>query len=151
MNFPEFKMIDVICSQETDEIVTRSFVDPTSSLFKHHFPGRPLLPGTIQTELMAQAASFNQMIDGDFEALSILAAIKSASFRKEVIPDCTLLCRAKRFYQSPSQARYDAELWLGDSLVSNARLVIASIEFADEDTRTRTKNDIQSKFAAIKQ
>ena len=39
-------------------ITAKYFTRPDLEIFKGHFPGRPIFPGVIQVEMMAQASSF---------------------------------------------------------------------------------------------
>ena len=63
-------------------------------IFKGHFPGRPILPGVIQVEMMAQASSFylaelypqacNNSID------VALLSLEDVKFRRPIFPETQL-------------------------------------------------------------
>jgi 3-hydroxyacyl-[acyl-carrier-protein] dehydratase len=71
-----------------------SFNEP---FFQGHFPEFSIMPGVMQIEAMAQAASFSlyPYIEEDFERLSrdfqcILVGVDAVRFRKPVVPGDTL-------------------------------------------------------------
>ena len=65
------------------------------SVFQGHFPGQPILPGVIQIEMMAQAASFLivHCLTKPIEQVKIdvqLLGVMSAKFRKPITPPMVL-------------------------------------------------------------
>lgn len=75
--------------------VCRFRVDNSVKVLEGHFPGHPILPGVVQVEMMAQAASFlvTQTISRPLDEVKIdvaLLGIDSARFRKPVIPPMDL-------------------------------------------------------------
>ena len=61
-------------------------VSETEDYFQDHFPGFPVVPGVLLTEMMAQAAG--KCLDSERKprGRAMLAQIKSASFREWVGP-----------------------------------------------------------------
>ncbi len=61
--------------------------------FQGHFPGRPIMPGVLQVEAMAQAAAIlaiETMDLADSGKLVYFMAIENAKFRAPVEPGCLL-------------------------------------------------------------
>lgn len=61
-------------------------LSPAEELFQDHFPGFPVVPGVLLTEMMAQAAGKCLFAENPERGRPMLAQIKSASFRDWVRP-----------------------------------------------------------------
>ena len=66
--------------------------------FKGHFPGKPIVPGVIQTEIIAQTScllisSLDKNMKGDQIDLALMS-IDRAKFRRPVLPGMNLLVEA---------------------------------------------------------
>ena len=85
-----FLLIDRIISIAPGESITAvKNVTNNEPFFQGHFPGRPVMPGVLIIEAMAQAGgvlSHATMIDVDPKPLYFLAAINNSRFRKTVLP-----------------------------------------------------------------
>ena len=63
-------------------------------IFKGHFPGRPILPGVIQVEMMAQASSFclselyQETRNSSIEVA--LLSLENVKFRRPIFPEMQL-------------------------------------------------------------
>lgn len=82
-----FILVDRIRSMTPGrEIVAEKTLGPEEELFRDHFPGFPVVPGVLLTEMMAQTAG--KCLDAEFlpRGRAMLAQIKSASFRDWVRP-----------------------------------------------------------------
>ena len=69
-----------------ERIVAEKDVKPEEDYFRDHFPGFPVVPGVLLTEMMAQAAG--KCLDAEKlpRGKAMLARIRSASFRQWVCP-----------------------------------------------------------------
>lgn len=67
------------------------FIAPDEDYFRDHFPGFPVVPGVLLTEMMAQAAGKCLAAEGVSRGRPMLAQIKSASFREWVSPGKTVI------------------------------------------------------------
>ncbi len=89
-----FLWVDRITAETDDSLEAEKYIDPSLPLLAGHFPGRPVLPGVIIIEALVQAAAM--MLAGRGEGgLPVLARIRSARFRREVVPGDLLVLKAR--------------------------------------------------------
>lgn len=85
-----FLMIDrVIECRAGDSITAIKNVTNNEPFFQGHFPGRPVMPGVLVIEAMAQAGgvlSHVTMHDVEPKPLFFLAGVNNARFRRTVLP-----------------------------------------------------------------
>jgi 3-hydroxymyristoyl/3-hydroxydecanoyl-(acyl carrier protein) dehydratase len=67
-------------------IVATHRVDPRSFPFAHHFPLRPVLPGSLLLECIAQVGGLLLEASWDFERKALPAYFMNAKFRRAVLP-----------------------------------------------------------------
>ena len=58
--------------------------------FPGHFPHRPIMPGVLQVEAMAQAGAVAAHREGSEAQDVVIASVKNARFRRPVVPGDTL-------------------------------------------------------------
>ena len=104
-------------------------VDPDEEYFKDHFPGFPIVPGVLLSEMMAQCAG--KCLDAETldRGKAMLARITRADFRHWVQPgqDCILFSKIKK-----SRPQYaTAETWIEvlDIKVCSAELMFSFMPF----------------------
>lgn len=85
-----FLMIDRITAITVGESITAiKNVTNNEPFFQGHFPGKPVMPGVLVIEVMAQAGgvlSHVTLIDVEPKPLFFLAAVENARFRRTVVP-----------------------------------------------------------------
>ncbi len=125
-----FLLIDRVISCEPGESVTAlknvSFNEP---YFQGHFPGRPVLPGVLIIEAMAQATgilAFATVGSGpDKGQLYYFVGIDKARFRQPVEPGDQLRLEARLVRKIRTVWRFEATAWVGDTKVASAELMCA--------------------------
>ena len=108
-------------------------VNNSVKVLEGHFPGFPILPGVVQVEMMAQAASFvaTKCLDGDFNDYKIevaLLSIDQARFRRPVIPPMDLTIHSKLVKVRGPIQMYECELYSGKDLMSQCA-VMATLKY----------------------
>lgn len=92
-----FLMIDRVIECHAGETITAiKNVTANEPFFQGHFPGRPVMPGVLVIEAMAQAGgvlSHVTMHDVEPKPLFFLAGVNNARFRRTVTPGDQLLIR----------------------------------------------------------
>ncbi len=110
-------------------------VDSSVKVLEGHFPGYPILPGVVQVEMMAQAASFlaTKSLNRPIEEVKIdvaLLGIDTARFRKPVIPPMNLEIHSKLVKIRGPIHVYECEILSEGELMSQTT-VMASIKIEE--------------------
>ncbi len=106
-------------------------VDNSVKVLEGHFPGDPILPGVVQVEMMAQAASFLGIYCKPNENSKIevaLLGVDSARFRKPIVPPMDLEIHAVLTKVRGPIQMYECEIYSGGELISQSS-VMASLKF----------------------
>lgn len=91
-----FILVDEILELEPGRTIEATrYIDPGDDYFKDHFPGHPVVPGVLLTEMMAQTAGKCLLAEDPDRGFPMLAKINSANFRGWVEPGQTAVIRAK--------------------------------------------------------
>jgi len=94
-----FLLIDRITAVTPGESITAlKNITVNEPAFQGHFPGRPIMPGVLIIEAMAQAGGVLSHVtlgDVDPKPLFFLAGIKNARFRQTVLPGDQLLIQVE--------------------------------------------------------
>lgn len=94
--FP-FLLVDRVIELDGDKrAVGVKNVTVNEPFFQGHFPGRPIMPGVLQIEAMAQLAGvlLRQKLRGK-NKLAVLMGIDGVRFRRQVVPGDQLLLEAE--------------------------------------------------------
>ena len=117
-------------------VVAHFHVKEDLEILRGHFPGRPILPGVVQVEMMAQAACFS--IHRTFPKDSkphlevALLAVNESKFRKPVVPGMDLVIYAACTKVRGKMIGYDCHIKHNDQLISEAALLASLIKKGDE-------------------
>jgi UDP-3-O-[3-hydroxymyristoyl] N-acetylglucosamine deacetylase / 3-hydroxyacyl-[acyl-carrier-protein] dehydratase len=130
-----FVMIDrVLEVVDENELVALKNVTINEPYFQGHYPGRPVMPGVLQIEAMAQAAGvllLRRLEVGD-SIIAFFMSVDKVKFRQAVEPGDALEIRVKiKKIRGNKIATADAECKVGEKVVSNAELMFMLVE-ADE-------------------
>ena len=81
-------------------------VDPEWDVFRGHFPTRPVMPGVLELEALAQTAGIALLSNAACEGkLGFLAKVDGAKFRRQVVPGDVLVMEAEILKASSRSAR----------------------------------------------
>ena len=113
------------------KVVATYKVDNSVKVLEGHFPNNPILPGVVQIEMMAQAASFLATYcrpPGDNKIEVALLGVDSARFRRPIIPPMDLEVHATLTKVRGPIQMYDCCIFSNGDLLSQTS-VMASLKF----------------------
>ena len=131
---PPFLFLDKILEISKDHIIGLKNVTMNEEFFNGHFPGKPIMPGVLQIEAMAQAGGvliLNTVPDPK-NYLTFFAKIDNAKFKTPVVPGDTLIFKCKLL--SPLRrgiCHMKAQAFVDGKLTSEAELMAKIIKKVD--------------------
>ena len=131
---PPFLLVDNILEMSKDHIVAQKNVTMNEDYFKGHFPGKPIMPGVLQIEAMAQAGGvlcLNNFPDPE-NYLTFFAKIDNAKFKQPVVPGDTLIFKLELL--SPVRRgiiHMKGQAFVDGKLTSEAELLAKMIKKSD--------------------
>ena len=122
-----FLLLDRVTDYEAGASLTAvKNVTINESFFQGHFPQRPVMPGVLIVEAMAQAAALLGLVSGaelEDGQLYYLAGIDKARFRKTVVPGDQLVIEAKVIAVRRNLWRFSCAAKTQERLVADAELL----------------------------
>jgi 3-hydroxyacyl-[acyl-carrier-protein] dehydratase len=117
--------------------VAVKFVDPANPIFAGHFPAKPILPGVLLIEAVAQTAGV--MLgsaapravgkpDGGVAGggVALLGAVNRFKFLKPVTPGQELRIETKKMTEAGRMAYIGGTVWVDGEMVASGELSVVS-------------------------
>lgn len=128
-----FLMIDrVLACVPGDSLVALKNVSINEAFFMGHFPRRPVMPGVLIIEAMAQATGILAFKTAQATPASgtmyYLAAVDNARFKQPVEPGDQLILNVKLHRAVRGVWKFSGEAKVGDKIVASADLMCANRE-----------------------
>ncbi|MFZ0772751.1 MAG: 3-hydroxyacyl-ACP dehydratase FabZ [Candidatus Sulfotelmatobacter sp.] len=130
---PPFLWIDRVEELEPGvRCVAVRFVDPADPIFAGHFPAKPILPGVLLIEAMAQTAGVMMGSDASQGAarsgagVALLAAVNHFKFLKPVTPGQELRIETKKLTDAGKMAYIGGTVWVDGEMVASGELSVVS-------------------------
>lgn len=81
--------IDSVVTADATSCHARTYTKPTWPVFTGHFPNKPIVPGVLLIESVAQAGALIVCLQGGLKPENVIAfsGVESARFRRPVLPD----------------------------------------------------------------
>lgn len=123
-----FLLIDkVIRCEPNKSIEAVKNITVNEPCFQGHFPGRPVFPGVLVTEALAQSTgilSFESMEGNPHENyLFMLVGIDNARFKRQVIPGDVLMLRAEITRKSRHVWKFATRATVDGKVVCSADII----------------------------
>jgi 3-hydroxymyristoyl/3-hydroxydecanoyl-(acyl carrier protein) dehydratase len=126
---PPFLWIDRVEELEPGtRCVAVKFVDPADPIFAGHFPAKPILPGVLLIEAVAQTAGV-MLGSADPQGageLALLAAVNRFKFFKSVTPGQELRIETRKLADAGRMAYIGGTVWVGGEIVASGELSVVS-------------------------
>lgn len=122
-----FLMVDRIINIDGDEsaigIKNVTFNEP---IFQGHFPGKPVFPGVLIIEAMAQTAgaiviAHDSAVSGT-KSIVLMLTIDKAKFRKPAGPGDQIEFHIKKIHRRRTVGRYEAKAMVNGVLIAEAEV-----------------------------
>ena len=125
-----FLLVDRILELDKDHVTAIKNVTFNEPFFQGHFPGRPVMPGVLLVEAMAQAGAFITLghLGPNHKTLFMLAGIDKVRFRRPVIPGDQLKIEVKAVKIHRPLWRMAGEARVNGELAAEAELSAMEVE-----------------------
>jgi 3-hydroxyacyl-[acyl-carrier-protein] dehydratase len=148
MRIEYFQLIDRIIDLNLNDLTIRveANVPTESTIFEGHFPGRPLMPGVLLIESMAQASGWLIIGRTRFEKMPFLAALKEVKLRTFVTPGQALVVSAKITHEGSGFTLTEAEVRVDGKMICSAEITFRVVNFPEGDFRANM-NEVARRIA----
>ena len=117
-------------SVSNPSIVVNFHLTGEEDFFKGHFPGNPVMPGVLQIEALAQAATLLTQIAKEKDVAGMRPAflgVEQCRFKSPVVPPSTLTIKVTMLVARRCVFKYTGEILQGETLVCKADFSAAMI------------------------
>jgi 3-hydroxyacyl-[acyl-carrier-protein] dehydratase len=121
-----FLLVDKVLSYELDKhIIAIKNVTINEEFFQGHFPAKPVMPGVLIIEALAQSAgilAYQSTEINPEESLFYLGAISDVRFKRMVIPGDQLILKVNILKRRKNVWRFACEAFVEDELACSAQM-----------------------------
>ena len=119
---PPFLFLERILDHTENSVTAVQTFSPDDPVFQGHFPGRPIVPGVLIVEAMAQALAYIECLRSP-DGPTFLTGVDRARFRKPVLPGQRIEIRATVEKRRMGLVFARAEAFVADEKVADAKLI----------------------------
>lgn len=125
------RVLDYTISDEKKTLKAIKNVSYDEPYFQGHFPVKPVLPGVLILESMAQATgilAFTMVGKPNADELYYFASVENAKFRKPVIPGDQMVLDVEFLKERRGIARFTGVASVDGNVVCSAELMCAKVK-----------------------
>jgi 3-hydroxyacyl-[acyl-carrier-protein] dehydratase len=121
------RIIDFIPGEKCTAIKNVSVNEP---YFQGHFPGRPIMPGVLILESMAQAGAFLVLhdLEDPLKKGMLFSAVEKSKFRVPIVPGDQIVLEMKLLKFRLGTAKIRGEAYVNNKLVAEATLLASIVD-----------------------
>lgn len=126
-----FLLVDKVIDFKLDELIVGvKNVSIDEWFFQGHFPGRPIMPGVLIIEAMAQVGGILLLngLENPEGKLAMFTTINNAKFRRQVVPGDTLVLEVRLVARRSKIAQLQGKAFVDGELAAESELSAAIIE-----------------------
>ncbi len=119
-----FLLVDRVLEMSPEGAITIKNVSFNEPFFAGHFPGRPVMPGVLIIEALAQSAAIFALgaRPDDARGLFMLTGLDKVRFRRQVIPGDQLRMEIRLMRHHPPLWKIRGEAHVAGELVAEAEI-----------------------------
>ena len=103
------------------------YVRPDFDFFKGHFPQKPVMPGVLIVESLAQVGSVVLLSDKNYSGkIAYFTGIKNAKMRRQVLPGDHLILKVELTRLKLGFGLGNAQAYVGDELAVSCEISFAA-------------------------
>lgn len=124
-----FLLIDKVLEIEPQKkIVAVKNVTINEPFFQGHFPGKPIMPGVLIVEAMAQASAIMVQYQNESNGIGVLTSIENCKIRRMVIPGDVLTINAEISRLRSTMGKAAVKAYVGEELACEAEISFAIVK-----------------------
>ena len=124
-------MIDRVVELSEQHVIAEKLISANEPVFTGHFPDRPVFPGVLILEAMAQAGgiwALNTMPENR-GLMTVLAGIDEVRFRRQVVPGDVLRLEVRPVRARPKMVRFSGRASVANETAAEALLLAAFVNW----------------------
>ena len=122
------------------EILAQKSITLSDPVFQGHFPEKPIYPGVLIVESLAQTCSIMNVLENiqwdgksqlpdkiTFDGIGVLGSIK-VTLQKPVFPNCTLNLKCEKVRQADRNIFFSVEASCLEGVVASGSLIVGIVD-----------------------